>query len=200
MGKFADAEKMPKDMTQVWLRDLFTTNIQNFLKVFFPKLHQQCTHSFTQIAPKTISRFTLSLNDGMNIGLKTKRNGEDVIIFIHVIMSKISYFELVERIQYTKQSLQKHFYHPTIPIVVDLKENTLIDEIDEESDILTVQIMKSEIDNYLSNGNIVALAILNKYIFNENEREKYCFDIFRKVVQMQADLREKHSLYQFFLT
>lgn len=201
MDKYAELEgTMSDETTQCWMRDLFTTNMDIFFKAFFPQIYQKCTNSFTQISPKYFNHFTDQLHEGVNIGVRTTKDEEDIIFFIHVLLPNMPTNDLNERIQNTKITIENHFLHPVIPIIVALEANTKTTEIIDTSEMLSVHILKSEIENYLQDGNIVALALLYKYIFTENERYLYSFDIFRKVVQMQANLKERNSFYQFFLT
>lgn len=188
----------PKDTTRYWMKDLFFTCIDDFLKGFFPKLHHQFTSSFTPIAAKKFNLFTFPLHNGTNIGMKTKRNGDDVILFIHVATTKTPLSILNERIHMVKIALQKHFLIPVIPVLVTLYEHTPSEDMNVSNQLSPVQILKRELEDYLKNENIVALALLYKFVFTECEREQYSYDIFRKVVQMQANLKENRLLYQFF--
>ncbi|MFD2706728.1 Rpn family recombination-promoting nuclease/putative transposase [Salibacterium lacus] len=192
-------------------KEILTTYFEEFIALFFPKVHEAVDFSEIQFLPEEVfSDVTQGEKYKVDVLAKTKLKDEETVIIIHTESQSYPQRDFNERMFIYYGRLYEKYRCRILPIALftyDQKRS----ETDEFTirfpfhdvlhfQFLMIQLKQQNWRQFIHTGNPAAAALLSKMGYNEKEKVQVKKEFLRMMVHMHINRAHTTLLTGFFET
>lgn len=191
-------------------KKLIHTFFEEFLKVFFPAVHEQVDfHAIKPISEEVYTDIVEGETRRLDIVVETKIRNTDVVIIVHIEPQSYVQRHFHERMFHYFSLLYNKYRRPIVPIAVfSYKENWEKNKYTMEFpflhvltfNFLTLHLKKENWRDYIRSDNPAAAALLSKMGYDEGEKIEVKKEFLRMLTRMELDPAKQRLIYGFFET